>query len=241
MTLGSVEGRVLACLIEKETTVADSYPLTMKALLSACNQSSNRNPQTDYDELTVAEALDALKVDGLVRFVHPSHGGRTLRYRHVVEERWQLGVGELGVLAMLILRGPETEATLRARAERHLAEGGLAIEDALAALTGGAEPFVRLLDRRPGEREARYSALLVESHPTAAASSAPEVEVTSTSDATNATTRAKPSSEAAVGPDALAAADLAASNETTQMVEALLDEVTDLRRRVERLERLFDG
>src|SRR5918994_5216946 len=100
MVLGPEEARVLACLIEKEATVADSYPLTLNALRLACNQTSNRDPVVAYDDRTVEAALLSLKSVGLVRFVHPSHGGRTIRYRHAADERWHLSPAELGVLAV---------------------------------------------------------------------------------------------------------------------------------------------
>ena len=85
MTLRSEEVRVLACLIEKEATVPDSYPLTLNTLRLACNQSTNRHPVVAYDDRTVENALVSLKSMGLVRFVHPAHGGRTTRYRHTAD------------------------------------------------------------------------------------------------------------------------------------------------------------
>ena len=105
MVLSPEEARVVACLVEKEATVPDSYPLTLNALRLACNQSTNRDPIVAYDDRTVENALMSLKSMGLVRFVHPSHGGRTIRYRHVADERWHLSTAELGVLAVLVLRG----------------------------------------------------------------------------------------------------------------------------------------
>ena len=112
---------MLACLIEKEATVPDSYPLTLNSLRLACNQSTNRDPVVAYDDRTVEAALLSLKSMGLVRFVHPSHGGRTIRYRHVADERWHLSASELAVLAVLVLRGPQTVGEVRAR---HRASAG---------------------------------------------------------------------------------------------------------------------
>ena len=94
MELAPEEVRVVACLIEKEATVPDSYPLTLNALRLACNQTTNRDPVVAYDDRTVENALLSLKSMGLVRFVHPSHGGRTIRYRHVADERWHLSKAE---------------------------------------------------------------------------------------------------------------------------------------------------
>src|SRR5918998_3505750 len=96
------EVRVVACLVEKEATVPDSYPLTLNALRLACNQTSNREPIVAWDDRTVEAALLSLKSMGLVRFVHPSHGGRTIRYRHSADERWRMSPAEVGVLAVLV-------------------------------------------------------------------------------------------------------------------------------------------
>ena len=96
MALRSEEARVLASLIEKEAGTPDSYPLTLNALRLACNQSTNRHPVVAYDDRTVEAALLSLKSMGLVRFVHPAHGGRTVRYRHTADERWRLSPAELG-------------------------------------------------------------------------------------------------------------------------------------------------
>lgn len=151
---------MLAALIEKETSVPESYPLTLNALRLACNQTTNRHPVVTYDDRTVENALLSLKSMGLVRFVHPSHGGRTTRYRHSADERWRLTPAELGVLAVLVLRGPQTVNEVRARAARHLDEGGTVEEilDTLAARS--PEPFAARLERGPGERETRYAHLL---------------------------------------------------------------------------------
>lgn len=162
MVLSSEEARVLACLIEKEATVPDSYPLTLNALRLACNQTTNRDPVVAYDDRTVDGALVSLKSMGLVRFVHPSHGGRTIRYRHVANERWHLSAAELAVLAVLVLRGPQTVGEVRARSERQLAaDDGATAEDILDTLAARSpEPFAVRLEPRPGERDARWAHLL---------------------------------------------------------------------------------
>ena len=99
---------------------------------------------------------------GLVRFVHPSHGGRTIRYRHVAGERWHLSGAELGVLAVLVLRGPQTVGEVRTRAERHLVGDGTGtVEEILDTLAARSpDPFAVRVGRRPGEREARWAQLL---------------------------------------------------------------------------------
>jgi len=157
MVLSPEEARVVACLVEKEATVPDSYPLTLNALRLACNQSTNRDPIVAYDDRTVESALMSLKSMGLVRFVHPSHGGRTIRYRHVADERWHLSGAELGVLAVLVLRGAQTVGEIRSRARGLDAETATVDEllDTLAARS--PEPFAVRLERRPGEREGRWA------------------------------------------------------------------------------------
>ena len=154
MELSATEARVLACLVEKEAAVPDSYPLTLNALRLACNQSTNRDPIVAYDDRTVDNALVSLKSMGLVRFMHPAHGGRTIRYRHVADERWRLSPAELGILSVLILRGPQTVNEIRTRAERHLEDGDATVDEVLDTLAARSpDPFVVRVGRRPGERE----------------------------------------------------------------------------------------
>jgi uncharacterized protein YceH (UPF0502 family) len=159
--LDDVQIRVLGCLVEKEATVPDSYPLTLNALRQACNQSSSRDPVVSYDELTLQAALDTLKVAGLVRFVHPSHGERSTKFRHVADERLDLDRPELAVLAVLALRGPQSAVELRTRTERqHAFATAGEIESVLHGLAGREEPLVVLLPRQAGQRDARWVHLL---------------------------------------------------------------------------------
>lgn len=152
---------MLACLVEKEATVPDSYPLTLNALRLACNQATNRDPVVAWDDRTVEAALLSLKSMGLVRFVHPSHGGRTIRYRHVADERWRLSKGELAVLAVLVLRGPQTTGEVRARTERLIGPDDGTVEEILDMLAARSpEPFAVRVPRRPGEREPRWAEAL---------------------------------------------------------------------------------
>ena len=162
MALTEPEVRVLAALIEKEAAVPESYPLTLNALRLACNQATNRRPVVSYDDRTVESALLSLKSVGLVRFVHPSHGGRTTRYRHSADERWRLSPGELLVLSALALRGAQTVAEIRARIERLIPAGESAtIEELLDTLAARSpEPLATRLDRRPGERDDRWIAAI---------------------------------------------------------------------------------
>jgi uncharacterized protein YceH (UPF0502 family) len=161
MDLSAEAVRVLGCLIEKARTVPDTYPLTLNSLVSACNQSSNRWPVTAYDAGTVQRTLDDLKVDGWIRFVHPSHGERTTKFRHVVDERLGLNDDELAVVAVLGLRGPQTVGELRTRCERLHPFASLdEVAAVLDRLAGREEPLVTALARRPGEREGRWAHLL---------------------------------------------------------------------------------
>jgi uncharacterized protein YceH (UPF0502 family) len=141
--------RVLGCLLEKERTVPDSYPMTLKGLVTACNQSSNRWPVVSYDAATVQRTVDDLKDAGLVRFVHPSHGERTTKFRQVIDERLALLPTEAAVLCLLFVRGPQTVAEIRTRTERlHAFDSAEEVEDALRGLAGREQPLVRPLDRR---------------------------------------------------------------------------------------------
>ncbi len=162
MALRPEEARVLACLIEKEATVPDSYPLTLNMVRLACNQTSNRHPIVSYDDRTVDTALLSLKSMGLVRFVHPAHGGRTTRYRHTADERWHLSPAALGVLAVLVLRGPQTAGEVRARVERQIEGVEEPIDELLDELASRKpEPLITRLELRSGEREARFAHFLL--------------------------------------------------------------------------------
>ena len=159
--LSEVEARVVACLVEKQRTVPDTYPLSLNSLVTACNQTSNRDPILHLDDGDVVRAVDSLKARGMARIVHPGAGSRATKYRHVLDESLGLDDGELSVLTVLLLRGAQTAAELRSRTERlhPFAELG-EVEDALAALAARPEPLTLRLDRRPGEREARWTQLL---------------------------------------------------------------------------------
>ena len=161
MELGTEEGRVVGSLIEKQLTTPQQYPLTLNALVLACNQSSNRDPVVSYDDGTVESSLASLKAAGLVRFVHPSHGRSVIRYRQVIEERLGLDDTELALLAVLLLRGPQTVGELRARTERMANFNGAAsVDSELGRLASRPDPLVRRLARRPGQKEERWAELI---------------------------------------------------------------------------------
>ncbi len=117
--LTPLEVRVLGCLIEKQMTTPEQYPLTLNALVNACNQSTNREPVVNYSGATVTEGLDRLRTDHrLVRIVHSGAGSRVDKYKHVVDERLLLTPSEAAIIAVLLLRGPQTLGELKARTER---------------------------------------------------------------------------------------------------------------------------
>jgi uncharacterized protein YceH (UPF0502 family) len=158
MILNDSEARVLACLMEKEMTTPEYYPLTLNALTNACNQKSNRDPVMGLDEESVVRALDGLRIKQLV--VVAADGGRTQKYRHLLAERLRLVPSELALLCELLLRGPQTQGELRTRAERMHAFADLAaVEETLRELMEREEPLVTRLARQPGHKEARYAQL----------------------------------------------------------------------------------
>jgi uncharacterized protein len=156
--LTPVEQRVLGCLIEKRWTTPDQYPLSLNALRLACNQSTNRDPVTDYDEATVREAAFRLSRYGLTRMAS-GHGSRAVKYRHLAEDALSLGREELAVLAVLLLRGPQTPGELKARSERMASLAGLDdVERVLDVLC--ERSYARRIPRRPGQKEDRFEHLL---------------------------------------------------------------------------------
>lgn len=175
MRLDFVEGRILGSLIEKQLTTPQQYPLSLNALVLACNQTSNRDPVTSLDEPTVEASLATLKEKGLVRYVLPSHGRSVVRYRQVLDERLGLDERQMALVGVLLLRGPQTAGELRGRTERMARfDSTEDVEHDLEGLTQGEEPLVALLARRPGQKEQRWAHLLGdESTPTAPAHSAP--------------------------------------------------------------------
>jgi uncharacterized protein YceH (UPF0502 family) len=155
------EVRVLGCLIEKEATTPEQYPLTLNSLAMACNQATNREPVVNYDHGVVTDALNELRAKHLTRVLLPAHG-RVTKYRQVLDESWALTSQELAVLAVMMLRGPQTLNELKTRTERYGADlddlGG--VEGILRRLAGRPEPLVVHIERRPGQREDRYAHLL---------------------------------------------------------------------------------
>ena len=157
--LDAEEARVLGCLMEKAVTTPDNYPLSVNALINACNQSTNRDPIVTYDETTVERALEALREKGVSRRVRAT-GQRVVKHRHVVDEALQLSIPEYTLLGLFLLRGAQTPGELKQRSERWHAFRSLDdIEETLHRLAG--REFVRKLERRPGQKEARWTTLIV--------------------------------------------------------------------------------
>lgn len=170
--LSAVEGRVLGCLMEKERTVPDQYPMSLNALVLACNQATNREPVLSLEAHEVETAVTSLKAHGLARLVHPTHGRGVTKYRQVLEEKLHLEPGEVAVMALLLLRGPQTPGELRTRADRlHHFHGPDEVESTLRSLAARGEPLARRLERQPGQKEARWQQLVADE-----AGGAPTVE-----------------------------------------------------------------
>jgi uncharacterized protein YceH (UPF0502 family) len=177
------EQRALGCLIEKEALTPDQYPLTLNSLLLACNQTTNREPVVLYDRETLTGALASLREKQLTRVVYPAHA-RVTKYRHVIGEAWALAEQEQAVLAVLLLRGPQTVAELKARTDRYASFEDLGgVEGVLDRLASRPEPMVRQMERLPGQREERFCHLLgdqdteVEATPAAPPPSRPPVGI----------------------------------------------------------------
>ncbi len=153
--------RVLGALVEKHLTTPQQYPLSLAALVTACNQSTNRDPVVTFDEATVMAAVDELKAQRLVRFVLPSHGRSVVRFRHVLDETLALDAAECALLAVLMLRGPQTVGELRLRTDRMAEFDSLGeLERELTRLAGREEPLVANVGRRPGQKEERWACTL---------------------------------------------------------------------------------
>ena len=156
--LDALEIRVLGALMEKEQATPEYYPLTLKALLAACNQKNNRAPVQDLAEHTIREALERLAHEVLV---WRSEGARVERWRHNTTRRWELDPPAKALLTLLMLRGPQTAAELKSRAERmHAFSTVEEAEQVLARMAAGSDPLVTLLARRPGQVEPRWMHLL---------------------------------------------------------------------------------
>ena len=160
IVLTPVEARVLGSLVEKEITTPEYYPLSLNALANACNQKNNREPVTNLDEDQIRQALHGLEDDGLAG---PARGteSRVSKYEHRMQEVFNFTRGEIAVVCVLLLRGPQTPGELRGRTERmHRFEELSDVQATLQRLMQREPPLVKVLPRQPGTKEARYAHLL---------------------------------------------------------------------------------
>src|SRR5580765_1012292 len=158
MDVDAVEIRVLGCLIEKQRTTPDAYPLSLNALRLACNQATNRDPVVAYEEREIKAALERMSNRGWTRFAS-GVSSRALKYRHLLDEALGLSEPEISLLGVLMLRGPQTVGELKQRSERLHRFGSVAeVAEVLDGLT--QRELVARLERRPGQKEERWRQLL---------------------------------------------------------------------------------
>lgn len=160
--LNEVECRILGALVEKEITTPEYYPLSLNALVNACNQKSNRDPVMNLEEARVREALHSLDEQSLVRSVSAGDS-RVTKYEHRLQEAYNFYRHETAILCLLLLRGPQTPGELRGRAERmHHFDDLSAVQSSLQHLMKREPPLVKALPRKPGTKEVRYVHLFSE-------------------------------------------------------------------------------
>ena len=163
MELTAEQIRVLGCLIEKQATTPDQYPLSTNALVNACNQKSNRDPVVDYTERTVMDTALLVRQEGLARM---NSSGRTDKHRHILEDALGLDRDQMAVLAVMMLRGPQSVGELKTRTERYPTSHGTGfesvddIEALLAQLAEGGDPFVANIGRASGQSQDRWAHLI---------------------------------------------------------------------------------
>jgi uncharacterized protein YceH (UPF0502 family) len=168
MELTAEEVRVLGCLIEKEATTPDQYPLSTNALVNACNQKSNREPIVVYGERMVVEALLLVRQAGYAR---TNASGRADKHRHILRDAVGLDLDQLAVLAVMMLRGPQAAGELKTRTERYPTSQGTGfesvddVESVLAGLENEHDPFVENIGRASGQSQDRWAHLLGDSVP----------------------------------------------------------------------------
>jgi uncharacterized protein YceH (UPF0502 family) len=193
--LDPVEVRILGCLVEKQRTTPDGYPLSLNALRLACNQSTNRDPVVHYDETLIREALHRLSQRRFSRLAS-GHSSRAYKFRHLLDETLGLDEQELSVLAVVMLRGPQTPGELKQRTERlHRFDDLAGVHEVLNRLI--EREYVLRLERRPGQKEERYRHTLSDD-----ALDAPPAEAPADAPAQRAAAPAPPPAAAAAAPPA---------------------------------------
>lgn len=159
-TINETEARILGSLVEKQLTTPEYYPLTLNALAAACNQKSNRDPVMSLDESAILAAVDDLRDKNLVYLFYGS-GSRTVKYKHMLPNVYELEPPAVALMALLLLRGPQTVGELRGRADRlHQFSSLQEVQETLDELANRSEPLVLRLERMAGQKEARYAHLL---------------------------------------------------------------------------------
>ena len=158
--LTEIEARICGALVEKQLTTPEYYPLTLNALVAACNQKTNREPVVSYDEATVQKAVDDLRDKNIV-YVFYGSTSRVPKYKHILPDAFELEPSETAVLCVLMLRGAQTLGELRERTGRLYEFSGLGeVSETLDRLTRRDEPLAAKLERQPGQKEVRYAHLL---------------------------------------------------------------------------------
>lgn len=174
--LNETEARIVGALVEKQLTTPEYYPLTLNALIAACNQKNNRDPVTSLDEGTVTNTLERLRDRNIV-YVFYGSNSRVPKYKHMLPSVYELEPPEVAVLDVMLLRGPQTLGELRTRTERLYGFSGLGeIQETLDSLTRRDDPLIVKLERLPGQKDARYAHLIsgpIDMERVAAAASAP--------------------------------------------------------------------
>lgn len=159
-TLTQVETRILGCLVEKQLTTPEYYPLTINALTAACNQKSNRDPVMSLGETEIMAAIDDLRDKNLV-YLYYGSTSRTVKYKHMLPSVYELDAAGTAIMAVLFLRGPQTLGEIRERTGRLHEFGGLGeVQETLDSLSRRDEPLIVKLERQPGQKEARFAHLL---------------------------------------------------------------------------------
>jgi uncharacterized protein YceH (UPF0502 family) len=218
--LDEVEVRVLGALVEKQVTTPEYYPLTLHALVQACNQKNNRHPVVTYDEMIVSHAVETLRGKNLV-YVFYGSTSRVPKYKHMMMEVFGLNSKELALICVLMLRGPQTPGELRGRAERLYDFSGLdEVEETLQSLIeNDPQSLVRKLSRQAGQKEIRYAHLL-------------SGEVSADYESASVEHESRPTGKAAAGSDRLSALE--------QEVETLRAGLNGLRQEFEEFKKQFD-
>ena len=158
--LTEVETRILGALVEKQLTTPEYYPLTLNALVAACNQKTNREPVVSYTEAIVQKALDDLREKNLA-YVFYGSTSRVPKYKHILDKALELERSEISIICVMLLRGAQTLGELRGRTDRLYDFSGLGeVQEALDRLMRRDEPLVAKLERQPGQKEVRYAHLL---------------------------------------------------------------------------------